>query len=154
MEKKRGGYSQATNTYYYAKTAGAYRCKVVNMCGKTITNAVTLSTKQCLVSLSNAVLTDEKIISKTIQLKIAPNPFSNSTTISFPLTRSEKVSVRIFDMNGRLIKTLVDAQMQAGAHQITWNAKDENGNAVNAGIYFLKVQTGDYLETKKLVVEK
>jgi flagellar hook assembly protein FlgD len=55
-------------------------------------------------------------------------------------------------MNGRLIKVLADAQMQAGTHQLVWNAKDEKGNAVVAGIYLLKMQTGNYVETKKISV--
>jgi flagellar hook assembly protein FlgD len=44
--------------------------------------------------------------------------------------------------------------MQAGSHQLTWNAKDEKGNAVVAGIYLLKMQVGNYRETKKIVVIK
>jgi hypothetical protein len=85
---------------------------------------------------------------------IAPNPVSNSTTISFVLAQSQKASLQIFDMNGRLIETLVDGQMQQGSHQLTWDAKDEKGNMVSAGVYFLKMQAGNYAETRKLVVVK
>jgi flagellar hook assembly protein FlgD len=83
-----------------------------------------------------------------------PNPFSNKTTISFSLPQTTKVSIKIFDMQGELIKILAEAQMQAGAHEILWNAKDKKGNAVNAGIYFLKLEAGNYSQTKKLVVVK
>ena len=83
-----------------------------------------------------------------------PNPFSNSATISFSLAQSQKVSIRIFDMTGRLIKTLADAQMEAGTHQLVWNARDEKGNEVSSGLYFLRMQTGNYVETKKLSVLK
>ena len=62
--------------------------------------------------------------------------------------------IQVFDMNGRLVKTVANTQIQPGAHQLTWNAKDEKENAVNAGIYFLKMKTGSYVETKKIVVEK
>jgi len=57
-------------------------------------------------------------------------------------------------MNGRLVKTLANTELQKGAHQLAWNAKDEKGNAVNAGIYFFKIQSGDYVETRKLSVVK
>lgn len=83
-----------------------------------------------------------------------PNPFSNSTTISFSLSQSQKVSIQIFDMDGKLIKTITNAEMQAGAHQFTWNAKDEKGNAISAGIYYLKLTAGSYAETKKIIVIK
>jgi ELWxxDGT repeat protein len=85
---------------------------------------------------------------------IAPNPFSNSSTISFTLSTSQKVSIQIFDIEGRLIKTLANEQMPAGVHQITWNATNENGSAVANGMYYLKLNVGNYTETKKLSVIK
>jgi flagellar hook assembly protein FlgD len=132
---------------------------MTNVCGSVTPPGVTLTTKQCL--LSNSPANNEKIISSAIQIKVAPNPFSNSTTVSFSIQQSQKampadrhVSIQIFDLNGRLVKTLADAQMQAGTHQLIWNAKDEKGNGVVTGIYLLKIQAGSYAETKKLVVEK
>ena len=88
------------------------------------------------------------------QKQVTPNPFSNTTTISFSLPQSTKISFIIFDVNGRLIKTLADAEMQAGTHQLTWNASDEKGNAVVAGMYVLKMHAGNYVETKKIVIVK
>jgi hypothetical protein len=87
-------------------------------------------------------------------LTVFPNPFSNSGTISFTLSQPQKVSIKIYDVNGRLIKTLSDAGFEAGSHTIAWDTKNENGSYVFAGIYFLKIQTGSYTETKKIVVEK
>ncbi len=103
---------------------------------------------------NSRIVSEEKIISKTVQLTIAPNPFSNYTAISFSLPQSQKISITIFDMNGRLIKTLADAEMQTGTHQLTWNASDEKGNAVVAGMYVLKMHAGNYVETKKIVIVK
>jgi photosystem II stability/assembly factor-like uncharacterized protein len=88
----------------------------------------------------------------TTSLSVYPNPVSNTANISFSLQQSRKVSLTIYDLNGRLIKTLADVQMQQGTHQLTWNAKDEKGSAVVAGIYLLNLQAGDYIETKKLSV--
>lgn len=76
-----------------------------------------------------------------------PNPFSNSTTISFSLAQSEKVSLKIFDLNRRLIKTLADNVFEEGEHSIEWNAEK-----VNAGIYFLQVQSAEFSKTEKLIV--
>ena len=62
--------------------------------------------------------------------------------------------MQICDITGRLIKMLANAEMQPGIHQLTWNAKDGKGNAVSEGIYILKMQTGNYSETRKLVLVK
>ncbi len=57
-------------------------------------------------------------------------------------------------MTGRLVKVLADVQMQEGAHQLVWNAKDEKVSEVVNGIYFLKMQAANYVETEKLSVMK
>jgi hypothetical protein len=81
------------------------------------------------------------------QAVIAPNPFSNVTTISFSLTQSANVSLKIFDLPGKLITTLVNSEIQAGVHEFKWE-----GNKVSAGIYFLRIEAGNYSETRKIFV--
>lgn len=76
-----------------------------------------------------------------IALNAFPNPFSNSTIISYSLSQSQNLSLKIFDLQGRLICTLADEVMSAGPYSISWDARDENRNAVSTGIYFLKMQT-------------
>jgi len=82
-------------------------------------------------------------------LTIFPNPISNATSISFFLVHSEKIALRIFDMNGRLVTTLADKIFEAGENEMMWDATDVNG-----GIYFLQFQTEENLQTKKLIVTK
>jgi len=82
-------------------------------------------------------------------LQVYPNPVAGSTTISFSVEQSQKISLRIFDMNGRLVTTLADASFEEGEYEVIWNAAD-----VNAGIYFLQVQTEENSETIKLAVTK
>jgi hypothetical protein len=109
----------------------------------------------CLIDGNKTNLMSEAIGSKILSgLNVAPNPVTNSTTISFALSQSQKVSISVYDINGILIKTLADAQMQSGIHQLCWNTSDENGSRVTAGIYLLRMQTDSYSETKKLVVIK
>lgn len=110
----------------------------LGQCGNYITDNAT--------STNNAIATTKN---NTTTLSAYPNPVSNSATISFNLQQAQKVSVIIYDLNGRLIKTLADAQMLSGTHQLTWNAKSEN---VIAGTYLLKMQAGDKIETKKISV--
>lgn len=98
-----------------------------------------------------STITDEvNPITSTMQLKIYPNPISIFTNISFSLPQSQKVSIQIFDMMGKLVKTLVNEQMPAGAHQIVWNVLDEKGKPVNSGIYLLSLCSGNYIETKMM----
>jgi len=139
-----------TSKKFTVKTAGTYRCEVTNSCGSKIStgDTVQISCK----GLMDAASLQQKLHEETDQLKIVPNPFSNSTKITFSLFQSQKISVSIFDMTGRLVKIIASAQMQAGTNQLTWNTKDEKGNAVSAGIYFLQIQTENYSETKKLLV--
>ncbi|MEP7170891.1 MAG: T9SS type A sorting domain-containing protein, partial [Bacteroidota bacterium] len=82
-------------------------------------------------------------------LIISPNPLSSSTTISFSLNELQNVSLKVFDLNGRLIKTLADNIFEEGEHSIEWKAEN-----VNAGIYFLQVQTAEYSKTEKLIFTK
>ena len=103
----------------------------------------------------NATSTDDASASSkitTTNLSAYPNPISNLATISFNLQQSQKVVVTIYDMNGTLIKTLANTQMEHGNHQLIWNARDEKGSPVTGGIYLLKLQAGDYSETKKMSV--
>ena len=93
-------------------------------------------------------------IAKTLQTVIAPNPFSNVTTISFSLAQSVKVSLKVFDLNGRLIKILADEEMVAGSHEIKWNANNANGQPVPSGVYLLRIEAGDFKVTKKISVIK
>lgn len=100
-----------------------------------------------------AVINDEDKIDKE-RISNYPNPFSNSTTISFFLAQSGKASVEIFDMAGRLVKVLANTEMQAGSHQLIWNGKDEKENAPGAGMYIVQIQSGNYTKTKKLSLVK
>lgn len=87
-------------------------------------------------------------------LKVFPNPLSDAATVSFSLDQSQNVALKIFDVTGRLMITLANETMNAGNHQLQWNAKDENGYPMNAGIYFLKMETRNHSETIQLSVIK
>jgi len=78
-----------------------------------------------------------------------PNPFNAQTVINYSLPEATHVTIEIFDLLGRKIETLVDSKHQAGYHQITWNAVDQT-----SGIYFYKIQTNDYSESKKMLLLK
>jgi photosystem II stability/assembly factor-like uncharacterized protein len=88
-------------------------------------------------------------ITEDYSLSAFPNSFQASTTISFTLVQLQKVCIKIFDVNGRLVSILADKVFEAGKNEIIWNAND-----AKAGIYFLKMQSNDNLQTEKLILTK
>jgi hypothetical protein len=78
-----------------------------------------------------------------------PNPFNPITTLSYKLPLDSKVSVKIYNVQGRLIETLVNQDMQAGYHSLTWNADNHS-----SGMYFVKLIVGEQVSTQKLLLVK
>jgi len=83
-----------------------------------------------------------------------PNPFNPLTTISFYIPRPEKVSLVIYDAQGKLVKTLASRRMDFGKHEITWNGTNKRGESVGSGIYFYRLKAGKKVITKKLSLIK
>jgi len=69
-----------------------------------------------------------------------PNPFNPGTEIPFALPERAQVTLQIFDLNGRLVTTLVNGTLDAGYHRVTWNGKDQGGNNVSSGIYIYQLK--------------
>lgn len=76
-----------------------------------------------------------------------PNPFNPSTNISFSLPQRSNVTVRIFDINGRLVETLVNADYSPGTHTVRWDASQ-----VASGTYIYRLVAGDYVESRKMLL--
>lgn len=85
----------------------------------------------------------------------APNPFNPRTMIAFDLAAPGSVGLRIFDMAGRLVRTLVNGeQMAAGRHELTWQGRDDQGRLVATGPYFCRLRTGDTVQVKRMMLLK
>ncbi|MDP4115802.1 MAG: T9SS type A sorting domain-containing protein, partial [Bacteroidota bacterium] len=78
-----------------------------------------------------------------------PNPFNPTTTINFSIVKSGKVSLKVYDMLGREIKILINEEKAPGKYNVTFN-----GAGLASGIYFYRLQTDNFVETKKLVLMK
>ena len=83
-----------------------------------------------------------------------PNPFNPVTTLRYQLPEANIVSVIIYDMAGKEVKTLIHQQQTAGLHGIQWNGTNNLGNMVSAGIYLYQVQSGVYNQTNKMILLK
>jgi hypothetical protein len=87
-----------------------------------------------------------------------PNPFNPETSISFSVPGNEKevtaVRLSVYNMRGRLVKMLIDRKVEAGRHTVVWDGRDETGRQVSSGIYLYRLDAGDEVAVRKMVVLK
>ncbi len=81
-----------------------------------------------------------------------PNPFNPATTISFNLSKESHVLLRVYDVSGKRVATLLDKVVQAGTTEIPWNGKDDRGESMASGLYFYRLTADDFDETRKMVL--
>ncbi|NOY60437.1 MAG: S8 family serine peptidase [Calditrichaeota bacterium] len=83
-----------------------------------------------------------------------PNPFNPATRISYDLAFGSQVSLKIYNSLGQLVKTLVDSHQSAGSYLMKWEGLDNAGSILPAGIYFVKLQAGDFSFVRKMALVK
>ena len=83
-----------------------------------------------------------------------PNPFNPSTIISYALPKASHVTIKIYDMLGREIKTLVNSEQNAGILNIQWNGNNNFGTKVSTGAYIYMIKAGDFFQAKKMILLK
>ena len=83
-----------------------------------------------------------------------PNPFNPVTTLRYDLPETDFVNITIYDMLGREVKTLINQTQDAGYRSVIWDATNDYGKPVSAGIYLYQIQAGEYISTKKMVLLK
>lgn len=83
-----------------------------------------------------------------------PNPFNPETQIEFSLAQQCFVTIKIFNILGQRVKQLVSEQLPVGKWTVCWDGKDDKGNDVSSGIYFYRLQAGEFVQTKKMLLLK
>ncbi len=83
-----------------------------------------------------------------------PNPFNPNTSIQYELPKSGNVNIKIFNMNGQLIKVLSSAYQHQGIYNVEWNGKNENGLTVASGLYIYQVSFDDLILSNKMLFIK
>ena len=83
-----------------------------------------------------------------------PNPFNPLTTLRYDLPEDALVNITIYDMMGRVDKTMVNSQQNAGFKSVRWNATNDKGAPVSAGLYLYMILAGEFRQTKKMVLLK
>ncbi len=84
-----------------------------------------------------------------------PNPFNPETTIFFSTSENtENVQIKIYNLTGQKVRTLLDENLLAGWHSVIWDGKDDEGKLVGSGIYFSRMTAGSFVQTKKMMLLK
>lgn len=81
-----------------------------------------------------------------------PNPFNPETTIAFELSHASRITLHVFDLMGRQVRTLMNRQMPPGKHQVVWNGTDDRENPVPSGAYILRLRVGNSVQTRRLLL--
>ena len=81
-----------------------------------------------------------------------PNPFNPSTVIGYRLEEAGEVRLSIYNLLGQHVANLVTARQAAGSHQVEWNGRDEYGRPVPSGIYFYRLTTGEFAQTRRMLL--
>ena len=81
-----------------------------------------------------------------------PNPFGQVTAIQYEVPSPAYITLRVYDIRGRLVATLADGDRRAGSHTVVWDGKDSSGKGVASGVYFCRLVAGDFTATKKMLV--
>ena len=105
------------------------------------------------VQINPSMNADNSVLAKNFSLEQNyPNPFNSSTNIGFVLDRDMPVNIRITDINGRLVKTLLNGLQLYGKHIIKWDGKDNSGCDIKSGIYFYSLSSGQKRQTRKMLI--
>jgi serine protease len=102
-----------------------------------------------------AVTPSKNIIPQNFSLEQNyPNPFNPSTIISWQLAVGQEVELKIFNLLGQEVRTLINKKQEAGYHSIVWDGQDDAGHPLASGIYLYKLEAGEYVSTRKMVLLK
>ena len=83
-----------------------------------------------------------------------PNPFNPITSLRYDLPEDGLVNITIYDMMGKIVKTLVNSSQTAGYKSVQWNATNDRNESVSAGLYLYTIQAGEFRQTKKMLLLK
>jgi len=83
-----------------------------------------------------------------------PNPFNPTTTINYWISEEVTVDLKIFNLIGQEVRTLINKQIQIGENKVIWDGLDKHGQMVSTGIYIYRIQVGDYSMVKKLILQR
>jgi hypothetical protein len=97
---------------------------------------------------------EESSHSVPVLFRAWPNPFNPKTTISYTILEGGDAEIKVFDLLGRCVRTLVSGFVPAGYHEVEWDGCDESGQRLASGVYFYRLSTADVVESRRMVLVK
>jgi len=110
--------------------------------------------KRPLTEVMRATAVSEDAAPRAVSVRSYPNPFHPHATIQYTLPRTGRVRLSIFDVSGRLVRTMVDGIRGAGDQRVTWDGTDDRGSRVGSGVYLYRLQAGELSLTRKVELLK
>ncbi|UCE08231.1 MAG: T9SS type A sorting domain-containing protein, partial [bacterium] len=80
-----------------------------------------------------------------------PNPFNPETRIRYEVPKQARIMLKVMNLLGQKVGTLVNEDKPAGCYEVTWNGKDDHGQRVASGIYLYRLESGDFVQTRKMI---
>ena len=91
---------------------------------------------------------------KNLVFQNFPNPFNPSTTIEYSVAKDRRVEIAVFNVRGEKVATVTNEMKPPGRYKAVWNGRDDRGREVSSGVYFYRLEVGDYSSTKKMLMLK
>ena len=143
------GTDEYGNTDRYCKSGDQISFKVLDASSNELIDMET-DIETAWYDLSISIINLTEVLPDAFSLDRAyPNPFNPVTTLRFALPIETQVSIQIYNLQGREVISLINGNMEAGYHSVVWNADSHS-----SGVYFVKMVTGDYINTQKLMLVK
>jgi hypothetical protein len=120
-------------------------------------SAVDFAGNESPVTLPNQVTGTQDLPARPLKYALhqcVPNPFNPRTTIGYALPVDAFVKLNVYTTNGRLVTSLVSEQKPSGTHEAVWDGRDRFGHRVATGVYLYRLQAGDFIETRRMVLIK
>lgn len=118
------------------------------------TTEVYLESSTYLININNALDSEDPLQPPVPLIKVFPNPFVQSTDIQMQMKEPGKALVEVYNLRGQKIKTIIDANLSAGEHLLSWDGRDEQGRSCSSGVYFLKLSHGGVVTSSKMLLLK
>ena len=83
-----------------------------------------------------------------------PNPFNPTTNLSYELSADSYVTITVYDLLGNVVRNLVSESQSSGLKSVQWDATNEQGQSVAAGVYLYRIESGSFTNTKKMILLK
>jgi flagellar hook assembly protein FlgD len=101
------------------------------------------------------VSAEDELSPSAIQLKAFPNPFSEQLTLLFSLKQRGRFSCEFYNIKGQKVRSLAEAPYHSGDHMLIWDGRDNSGNRLSSGIYFMQMHLdGELITTRKVILTK